>query len=146
MECPFRQLTCCPSCLTSLPPAATTRQRPTRRHNAYLRRITGMSRRPDGTLHPTAQMCAAAGVPQVMCILSAARLTRLGHVAGMPDESMVQQLLFAEGLVGLGGMVGRPRSTWRDMALSALRPVLTSRLAGRGWYEVAHYRAQWRAL
>jgi len=65
-------------------------------HNAYLRRITGMGRRPEGTLHPTAQMCAAAGVPQLMHVLNAARLTRLGHVARMPDESVVKQLLFAD--------------------------------------------------
>eukprot|EP00955_Chlamydomonas_euryale_P078124 363084-Chlamydomonas_euryale.AAC.6 len=54
----------------------------------------------------------------------------------MPDESVVQQLLFAEELVGLGGVVGRPRSTWRDRASVAVRPVLTSRFAGgvgTGW-------------
>eukprot|EP00955_Chlamydomonas_euryale_P056551 356460-Chlamydomonas_euryale.AAC.8 len=64
----------------------------------------------------------------------------------MPDESMVKQLLFAEGLVGLGGVVGRPRSTWRDRAFAALRPVLTSRLAGWSWHGVAQERTQWRAL
>eukprot|EP00955_Chlamydomonas_euryale_P100719 365303-Chlamydomonas_euryale.AAC.6 len=35
-------------------------------------------------------------------ILNAARLTRLGHVAKMPDEPVVKQLLFAEGLIGPG--------------------------------------------
>eukprot|EP00955_Chlamydomonas_euryale_P059976 357557-Chlamydomonas_euryale.AAC.5 len=50
----------------------------------------------------------------------------------MPDESVVKQLLFAEGLVGLGGVVGRPRSTWRDRAVAALRPVLTPQLAAPG--------------
>eukprot|EP00955_Chlamydomonas_euryale_P099072 365193-Chlamydomonas_euryale.AAC.5 len=50
----------------------------------------------------------------------------------MPDESVVKQLLFAEGLVGLGGVVGRPRSTRRDKSSAALRPVLMSRLAGWG--------------
>eukprot|EP00955_Chlamydomonas_euryale_P086881 364253-Chlamydomonas_euryale.AAC.18 len=63
----------------------------------------------------------------------------------MPDESVVKQLLFAEGLVGLGGMVGRPRSTRQDRALAALRPVLTSRLAGWAWYGVAQDRTQWHA-
>eukprot|EP00955_Chlamydomonas_euryale_P065103 359155-Chlamydomonas_euryale.AAC.7 len=38
------------------------------------------------------------------------------------------------------------RSTWRDRALAALRPVLTSRLAGWGWYGVAQDCTQWRAL
>eukprot|EP00955_Chlamydomonas_euryale_P046222 353367-Chlamydomonas_euryale.AAC.1 len=52
----------------------------------------------------------------------------------------------AKGLVGLGGVVGRPRSTWLDRALTALRPVLTSRLAGVGLYRAAHDRSQWRSL
>eukprot|EP00955_Chlamydomonas_euryale_P003438 37024-Chlamydomonas_euryale.AAC.1 len=60
-------------------------------HNGYLRRITGMVRRPDGTLYPTAQLCAVAGVPQFLQLLNAARLTRLGHVARMPDTSIVKQ-------------------------------------------------------
>eukprot|EP00955_Chlamydomonas_euryale_P078297 363127-Chlamydomonas_euryale.AAC.8 len=64
----------------------------------------------------------------------------------MPYESVVKQLLFAEGLVGLGGGVGRPCSTWRDRALAALRLVLTPRLAGWGWYGVAQDRALSRAL
>eukprot|EP00955_Chlamydomonas_euryale_P037396 350746-Chlamydomonas_euryale.AAC.1 len=64
----------------------------------------------------------------------------------MPDGSVVKQLLFAEGLVGLGGVVGRPRSTWRDRAFAALIPALTSRSAGWGWYGVAQDRAQWRFL
>eukprot|EP00955_Chlamydomonas_euryale_P095005 364905-Chlamydomonas_euryale.AAC.17 len=57
-------------------------------HNTYLRRGTGMGRWPDGTLHPTAQVCAVAEVPQLMHSLTAARLARLGHVARMPDESV----------------------------------------------------------
>eukprot|EP00955_Chlamydomonas_euryale_P028851 304062-Chlamydomonas_euryale.AAC.20 len=32
-------------------------------HNAYLHRVTGMGRSPEGSLHPTAQMCCR-GVPQ----------------------------------------------------------------------------------
>eukprot|EP00955_Chlamydomonas_euryale_P081043 363517-Chlamydomonas_euryale.AAC.2 len=40
----------------------------------------------------------------------------------MPDEFVVRQLLFAEGLVSLGGVVDMPRPTWRDGALAALRP------------------------
>eukprot|EP00955_Chlamydomonas_euryale_P113308 366209-Chlamydomonas_euryale.AAC.13 len=51
-------------------------------------------------------------------IFNAARLTRLGHVARMPDEPVVKLLLFPE-LMGLSGMVGRPRSTWRDGASSS---------------------------
>eukprot|EP00955_Chlamydomonas_euryale_P115762 366375-Chlamydomonas_euryale.AAC.5 len=115
-------------------------------HNAYLHRVTGMGRRPDGTLYPTAEMCTAARVPQLMHILNAAQLTCLGHVARMPDESTVKHLLFAEGLVGLAGVAGRPRTTWQNRAVAALRPVLTSRLAGWGWYGVAQDRAQWRSL
>eukprot|EP00955_Chlamydomonas_euryale_P104087 365538-Chlamydomonas_euryale.AAC.7 len=49
-----------------------------------------------------------------------------------PIVAAAGNLLFAEGLVGLGGVVGRPRSTWRDRALAALRPVLTSRLVWWG--------------
>eukprot|EP00955_Chlamydomonas_euryale_P086928 364257-Chlamydomonas_euryale.AAC.4 len=74
-------------------------------HSACLRRITSMGRQPDGTLHPAAQVCAAAEVPQLMHVLNAARLARPGHVARMPDESVVS-------------------------ASAALRPVLTSWLAG----------------
>eukprot|EP00955_Chlamydomonas_euryale_P096672 365026-Chlamydomonas_euryale.AAC.11 len=48
----------------------------------------------------------------------------------MPDESEVKQLLFAEGLLALGGVVGKLRVKWQDRALAALRPVFTSRLAG----------------
>eukprot|EP00955_Chlamydomonas_euryale_P063980 358826-Chlamydomonas_euryale.AAC.22 len=86
-----------------------------------------------------------------MHILNAAQLCprqlmRLGHVARMPDGSMVKRLLFAEGLAGLGGVVGRPCSTWRDRVLAAMRPVLTSRLAGKGSYGLAQDRAQWRSL
>eukprot|EP00955_Chlamydomonas_euryale_P049266 354212-Chlamydomonas_euryale.AAC.17 len=54
----------------------------------------------------------------------------------MPDQSVVKQLFFAEGLVCLDGVVGRPLSTWRDRALVALRPVLTCQLrggVGMGW-------------
>eukprot|EP00955_Chlamydomonas_euryale_P019079 203207-Chlamydomonas_euryale.AAC.5 len=54
-----------------------------------------MGKRLDGTLHPTAQMCTAAGVPQLMHVLNAVQLTGLGHVARMPDGSVVKQLLFA---------------------------------------------------
>eukprot|EP00955_Chlamydomonas_euryale_P086251 364199-Chlamydomonas_euryale.AAC.13 len=115
-------------------------------HNGYLRRITGMIRRPDGILYPTAQLCATAGVPQFLQLLNAARLTRLGHVARMPDTSTVKQLFFAEGLVGRSGVAGRPRSTWRVRALAALRPVQTARLAGLGWFGVAQDRSEWKAL
>eukprot|EP00955_Chlamydomonas_euryale_P059810 357500-Chlamydomonas_euryale.AAC.2 len=80
-----------------------------------------------------------------MHILEAARLTRVGHGARMPDGSAVRQLLFAEGLVGLGGVVGRPRSAWLGTAVAALSPVLTSRLARMGWYGMAQDRAQWRS-
>eukprot|EP00955_Chlamydomonas_euryale_P011737 126195-Chlamydomonas_euryale.AAC.11 len=64
----------------------------------------------------------------------------------MPDESVVQHLLFAGELMGLGGVVGRPCSMWRDRAFQALRPVLTSWLAGWGWYGVAQDCAKWHAL
>eukprot|EP00955_Chlamydomonas_euryale_P080476 363428-Chlamydomonas_euryale.AAC.7 len=73
------------------------------------------------TLHPR---CAAAGVPRLMHILNVVRLTRLRHMARMPGGSVVQQLSFAEGLVGPGGVVSRLHLTWRDRAFAALRPVL----------------------
>eukprot|EP00955_Chlamydomonas_euryale_P077587 362977-Chlamydomonas_euryale.AAC.2 len=76
-----------------------------------------------------------------MHILNAAQLTRIGHVARMPGDSVLKQLLFAE-----GGVVGRPRSTWRNRDLAALPLVLASWLAGWGWYGVAQDRAQWRPL
>eukprot|EP00955_Chlamydomonas_euryale_P093656 364796-Chlamydomonas_euryale.AAC.9 len=91
-------------------------------HNAYLCQVPGIGRRPDGTLHPTAKNSAAVGVPQLMRILNAAKLTCLGHVAGMPDGSVVQLLLFAEGLVDR--VEWPPRPTWQDKAVAALNPFL----------------------
>eukprot|EP00955_Chlamydomonas_euryale_P046223 353367-Chlamydomonas_euryale.AAC.2 len=55
-----------------------------------------------------------------MHILNAARLTSSRHMARIPEGSVVKQLLFAEGLVGLGGVVGRPHCKWRDRAVAAL--------------------------
>eukprot|EP00955_Chlamydomonas_euryale_P020098 213604-Chlamydomonas_euryale.AAC.41 len=58
-------------------------------------------------------MCAAAGVPQLMHILNAARLMSLGQVARMPAGSVVEQLFFAQlsrpGWQGGAGM-GWPRT------------------------------------
>eukprot|EP00955_Chlamydomonas_euryale_P050864 354687-Chlamydomonas_euryale.AAC.2 len=59
-------------------------------------------------------------------MLTAARRTRLGQVARMPDGSLVKQQFFVEGMVGPGGVVGRPRSRWRDRAVAALRTDLVS--------------------
>eukprot|EP00955_Chlamydomonas_euryale_P104880 365598-Chlamydomonas_euryale.AAC.13 len=53
-------------------------------------------------------------------------------VQTLRDGSVVKQLLFAQGQMRLGGAVGRPRSTWRDRAVAALSPIITSRLAGWG--------------
>jgi len=86
------------------------------------------------------------GVPQLMNLLDAARLTRLGYAASVPDGPVFKQLLFAEGLVGLGGVVGRPRSRCQDRAVPARSPVLTSQLALCGWYGVAQNRAQGLSL
>eukprot|EP00955_Chlamydomonas_euryale_P101338 365338-Chlamydomonas_euryale.AAC.17 len=70
-----------------------------------------MGRWLDGTLYPIAEMCAVTGRGgQFTHVLKAARLTRVEHAARVPDESVFQQLLFAEGLVGLSGVVHRPRS------------------------------------
>eukprot|EP00955_Chlamydomonas_euryale_P007345 77848-Chlamydomonas_euryale.AAC.1 len=115
-------------------------------HNAYLCWVIGTGRRPDGTCAQRLRCAQLQGCPQLMHILNATQFTRLGNVARMPDGSVVKQLFFAEGLAGLGSMVGRPRSKWRDRASADLRPVLTSRLAGWGWYGVAQACAQWRAL
>eukprot|EP00955_Chlamydomonas_euryale_P061823 358192-Chlamydomonas_euryale.AAC.5 len=54
----------------------------------------------------------------------------------------VKQLLFAERMVGPGGVVGRPRSMRWDRAVADLSRVLTPRLTGWGWYGVAQDRAQ----
>eukprot|EP00955_Chlamydomonas_euryale_P035909 350264-Chlamydomonas_euryale.AAC.7 len=50
----------------------------------------------------------------------------------MPDASRVEQLLFAEELVGLGKVVGRQRSMWRDRAFAALNLGWRSGV-GIGW-------------
>eukprot|EP00955_Chlamydomonas_euryale_P019919 212566-Chlamydomonas_euryale.AAC.1 len=84
----------------------------------------------EGRMAPFTQQFRCARVH----ILNAARLTRLGQMARMPDGSVVEQLLFAEGLVGLGGVVGRPCSTWQDRAFATPSQVLTSRLAEWGWF------------
>eukprot|EP00955_Chlamydomonas_euryale_P099019 365190-Chlamydomonas_euryale.AAC.8 len=81
-----------------------------------------------------------------MHTLTAALLKRLRHVARMPNESVVKQLMFAEGLVGLDGVFGRPRITRQNRALAAPRPVLMSLLPWWGWYGVAQDRSQRRSL
>eukprot|EP00955_Chlamydomonas_euryale_P119050 366571-Chlamydomonas_euryale.AAC.27 len=85
-----------------------------------------MGRRPDGTIHPTAEMCAAAGVPQLLHILNAARPHVPWTHGPMPDGFVVRHLMFAEGLVGLGGVIDRPRATCRHRVVAALSRVLTS--------------------
>eukprot|EP00955_Chlamydomonas_euryale_P052638 355232-Chlamydomonas_euryale.AAC.4 len=69
-------------------------------HNSYLRRVTGMGKRPDATLFPTAQMCAAAGEPPAHADpkCGEAHAPRK-QVARMPDGSVVKQPLVAERLV-----------------------------------------------
>eukprot|EP00955_Chlamydomonas_euryale_P079941 363361-Chlamydomonas_euryale.AAC.6 len=54
------------------------------------------------------------------------------HVARLPCGSLVKQLLLAEGLVGLGGVVGRPFSYWQHRAFAALSPALSPPFAGLG--------------
>eukprot|EP00955_Chlamydomonas_euryale_P065245 359188-Chlamydomonas_euryale.AAC.12 len=104
-------------------------------HNAYLRRVTGMGRRPDGTLCLPAQMCAAPGCPQLTHTFNAARLKSLRHVSRMPDGSVGKQLLLLKRW--WDWVAGRPRSTWRDRAVAALSPDLSSRTAGWVWFGVA---------
>ena len=117
-------------------------------HNNYLRRLTGLWRRPDGTYYPLDQLTAAAGVPSLQACIDAQRLTRLGHVARMPDSSVVKQLLFATGLVGTGRPTGRPRRVWLDAAKESLARVGrgAASLRGDGWVTLAQDRAAWRAL
>eukprot|EP00955_Chlamydomonas_euryale_P080499 363429-Chlamydomonas_euryale.AAC.17 len=89
-------------------------------HNACLLRVTGMGRRQDGTLHPKAQMYVAAGLPKLMYILNTARPMCLGQVDRMPDESVSKQLLLAEVVVGIGGVVGGLLSKCCDGAFAAV--------------------------
>eukprot|EP00955_Chlamydomonas_euryale_P068695 360200-Chlamydomonas_euryale.AAC.1 len=62
------------------------------------------------------------------------------HMASMPDGSTTQ-LLFVEGLVGLGGVVRRPCSTWRHGAVATQQsPLPMSRWrggGGMGWLKTA---------
>ena len=117
-------------------------------HNNYLRRLTGMWRRPDGTYHPLEELTAAAGVPTLQQCIDAQRLTRLGHIARMPDTSVVKQLLFATGLVGTGRPVGRPRRVWLDAAKESLARVGAGAACLRGdrWVTVAQDREAWQKL
>eukprot|EP00955_Chlamydomonas_euryale_P118589 366551-Chlamydomonas_euryale.AAC.12 len=79
-------------------------------------------------------MSAAAGLPKLMRILNAARLTHLEHVARMPDGSVVKQLFllrdcwdWVEWLVGHAprGGIGllQRRVQWRSLCDSA-QPVV----------------------
>lgn len=120
-------------------------------HNNFLRGLTGLWRRPDGTYYPLQQLTTAAGVPTLQRCIDAQRLTRLGHVARLPDTSVVKQLLFAVGLVGMGRPVGRPRRVWLDAAKESLARVArvggdAARLRGDGWVLVAQDRDAWRSL
>ena len=113
-------------------------------HNDYLRRITGMWRRADGTYYPLRDLYRATGVPSLLNILHTARLTRLGHVGRMPNTSVVKQLLFATGLVGEDVQRGRPRRTWLSVALDSV--AWADKHARVGWYAKAQDRTAWDAL
>ncbi len=118
-------------------------------HNDYLRRLTGMWRRPDGRSYPLHDLSAATGVPSLQACIDSQRLTRLGHVARMPDSSVVKQLLFATGLVGCGRPPGRPRRTWLHAALDSLGRASVEGSAPRSpeeWVALARNRARWRNL
>ena len=112
--------------------------------DTYLRRITGLWRRTDGTLYPLQSLFQASGVHSLPDILDSARLTRLGHVARIPDESVVKQLLCAEGLTGAQVPRGRPRTTWLGTALSSLQHRTGE--VGWNWYTMAQDRVAWRRI
>ena len=96
-------------------------------------------------VYPLTRLYAAAGVPSLHAILDSARLTRLGHVARMPDTSIVKQLCFATSFVGEDIPQGRPRTTWLKTALGALDRVEEGASHG-DWVGRAQDRQAWRSL
>eukprot|EP00955_Chlamydomonas_euryale_P116890 366444-Chlamydomonas_euryale.AAC.11 len=79
------------------------------------------------------------------------RLLRLHTSSRSPSNftrytTVVKQLLFADGLVGLGGVAMRSRSAGRDRAVAALSPDITPQFADWCLYGVAQDRVQWRSL
>ena len=86
-----------------------------------------------------------------MAHLDHLRLRRLGHVARLPNDSLVKQLLFADGLVvggggpsgaAGGGGAGGADVQWSGMAATTL--VARSWLTG--WFSMAQDRGAWSAL
>ena len=84
------------------------------------------------------------GVPALPCHLAHLHLRRLGHMARMPDGSVVKQLLFARGFTGLPAHGGRgaPRRQW----LAGAKDTLQDHAVGDGWYQLAQDRVGWRQL
>ena len=76
--------------------------------------------------------------------LSQLRLRQLGHVARMPDASVVKQLMFARGLTDLPPRArrGAPRKQWFACAMDSLR----DHAARDGWYQLAQDKVDWRRL
>ena len=112
-------------------------------HRGLLRRMAGIRLGPHNTVSNT-QLYSMTGVPPLPQHLSQLRLRRLGHVARMPDASVVKQLMFARGLTGLPPRArrGAPRKQWFVCAMDSLR----DHAARDGWYQLAQDKVEWRRL
>ena len=112
-------------------------------HNSLLRRMAGVRLGP-GLAMPNAVLHTVTGVPALPRHLAHLRLRRLGHMARMPDGSVVKQLLFAKGFTGLParGGSGAPRRQW----FACAKDTLQDHAVGEGWYQLAQDRVFWRRM
>ena len=115
-------------------------------HNQFLRRILGIRRDPDGA-NPisNADLYEKTGACSLTTHLDHLHLGRLGHLARLPDSSMIMQLLFATGIQGGAGVelrAGALGVQWAGMAVAALE---THGVLGE-WYTLAQDQAAWKDL
>ena len=96
-------------------------------HNEFLRRILGASARsPEGAIIISNEdLYQKTGAWDLVSQLDHLRLRRLGHIAHLPDSSLLKQLLFADSL-GMPGD-GGPRAEgadvqWTSVAARTLSP------------------------
>ena len=121
-------------------------------NNECLRRILGATRAPSGAITVSStELYRRTGTWSLVAHLDHLRLRGLGHIARLPNASLVKQLLFADGLVvgGMGpsdaaggGGAGRADVQWSGMAATTL--VARSQLPG--WFSMAQDRGAWSAL
>ena len=116
-------------------------------HNEFLRRILGSTARgPDGAIIISNEdLYHKTGAWDLMSHLDHLRLRRLGHIARLPDPSLLKQLLFADSL-DLPGDDG-PRAGGADVQWTSMAArTLVARSHLDEWYTCAQDRDAWSSV